>query len=374
MPAKICILTSVHRPFDTRIFHKEAKSLVKAGYDVTLVAQHDKDEIVDGIRIVSLPKPRNRIERMTKTVLKLFGLAIKEKADIYHSHDPELIPVGLLLKLFGKTVIYDVHEDVPEQILSKEYIPKSFKKVISTFLRIFENFFSKAFDFTITSTNAIRHKFLKYTPNVSDVKNYISISYIRHNNLSQKDSIDNTLEMIFVGRIYKERGIIEGIKAICLLPDLPIKFVLYGPISGSFLLKLKNLDSLERVEYRGILPYSEVINKLSESNIGFICDCPLKRHMEGLPVKLFEYMAAGLPVIASNFPLWKQIVEKHNCGICVDPINPEEIAKSIKYLYENPGVREKMGENGGRAILEEYSWEKEEKKLLKIYEKLRGNK
>ena len=96
MNKKVCILTSVHTPFDTRIFHKQAKSLLKAGYDVTLIAQHDKDELVGGIRMVALPKPKNRLWRMLGT-WRVFKLALKQKAEIYHFHDPELLPWGWLL-------------------------------------------------------------------------------------------------------------------------------------------------------------------------------------------------------------------------------------------------------------------------------------
>ena len=119
MKNKVCILTSVHPPFDVRIFHKEAKSLVKAGYDVTLIAQHDKEEIVDGVKIVNLHKPRNRIERMTKTVWSAYRKAVQVDADIYHFHDPELMPIALRLRKRGKRVIYDIHEDTRLQIILK---------------------------------------------------------------------------------------------------------------------------------------------------------------------------------------------------------------------------------------------------------------
>jgi glycosyltransferase involved in cell wall biosynthesis len=354
--------------FDPRIFHKQAKTLVTAGYDVALVAQHDKEEIVDGVRIVPLPTPKNRLERMAKTVWKVLRLAWKEKADVYHFHDPELIPVGLILKVFGKKVIYDVHEDVPEQILSKEYMPKFLRRLICKPFRVFENRSSKFFDFVITATDGIRDKFLKYTPNVVDVKNYVSLEYAK-NHVTRHDN-RNVLRLIFVGGIYGERGITEGIKAINLLPDLPLEFLLYGFADSKFLLELRKLDRLGRLEYQGTIPYTEVMNKLRHADIGFICDCPLKRHKESLPVKLFEYMAAGLPSIASEFPLWKQIVEKHNCGLCVDPQKPEQIANAIRYLYENRDVRRCMGQNARKAILEEYNWEVEGKTLLAVYESI----
>lgn len=107
----ICMLSSAHSAFDVRIFYKEAKSLSKAGYEVVIISQHDKEEIVDNIKIITLPMPKNRFHRMTNIVWKLFKLALKEKADVYHFHDPELIPIGILLKLKRMKIIYDVHGD-----------------------------------------------------------------------------------------------------------------------------------------------------------------------------------------------------------------------------------------------------------------------
>ena len=157
---KINILTSVHPPFDDRIFHKEAKTLVKAGYDVTLIAQHNREEVVDGVRIVPLPKPRHRFERMTGIVRKLFRLALKEKADVYHFHDPELIPIGLILSLFGKKVIYDVHEDVPKQILTKDWIRNYIvRKIVSFFFKGFEDFSCTFFNGIVAATPDIAKKF-----------------------------------------------------------------------------------------------------------------------------------------------------------------------------------------------------------------------
>jgi glycosyltransferase involved in cell wall biosynthesis len=371
MQIKVCHLSSAHPAFDDRIFHKEAKTLSQAGYNVTIIAQHDKEEVVDGVKIIPLPRLVGKFERMTKVVWKLFRLALKEKAAIYHFHDPEIIPYGLVLRLLGKKVIYDVHEDYPETILSKQYIPSFLKRPVSCVLRVLENYSSKFFNFVITVTESIRDKFARHLSNVEIVKNYTSIKYAQDK--VQKEHTGNVLEVIFAGGIYEERGIVEAVKAVNLLPELPIKFTLYGPVDEEFLRELKSLDGMNRLEYKGVVPYTEVLSRLKQADIGFLCDYPLKRHIESLPIKLFEYMAVGLASIVSRFPLWEEIVEGSHCGICVDPTSPEQMAEAMKYLYENPSERRQMGINGRKAILEKYNWEKEGRKLLNIYSRVLGD-
>lgn len=366
---KVLILSTVHSVGDARIFHKEAKTLLKAGYDVSIIAQHAKNEIIEGIKIIALPKSKNRFQRIIFSPFRIIRLALKEKVDIYHFHDPELIPMGLISKLLHKKVIYDVHEDVSEQILSKDYIPNFIKKIVSVLFGLFEKSSSKKFDYIITVTNEIKNKFIKYNKNTIVVSNYTSFRFVE--NFKNK-VIDlkqtNNVKIIFTGSIYNERGILEGLEAINLLRDLSIKFILYGYISNNnFLKKLKKIDIFDSLEYGGVLPYVDIFKKLQEVDIGYICDYPLKRHMESLPVKMFEYMSVGLPIVASNFPNWRNIIEGDQCGLLVDPLVPKEIANAIKYLTLNPKVRKEMGENGRRAILEKYNWENEGKKLINIY-------
>ena len=365
---KIAHLTTVHSPFDVRIFHKECKTLVKAGYEVYLIAKHDKEETVDGVHIIPLPRTRKRIYRLIVLPIRVLSKALKIKASIYHFHDPELIPIGLILKLLGRKIIYDVHEDVPEQIMSKAYIPKSFRKILSLGFNLIEKNSARFFDYVITTTDFIKSKFLKYNRKVIDIKNYISKEYIKDN--IDKSSESNDFILIFAGGIYKERGILEGVKACNIIREVPVRFLLFGEIDSTYYSEIKKVDTLGRLDYKGVLPYEKVLREIAKADIGFICDYPLKRHMEGLPLKLFEYMAAGIPFIASNFPLWKEIVEGNNCGICVDPLDPKEIAKAIKYLIDHPDEARKMGDNGRRAILEKYNWEKESEKLLDLYKEI----
>ena len=157
---KVCILTTVHPPFDGRIFHRAAKTLADSGYNVTLIATHDRCETVDGIRIIPLAKRTTRLSRMFGT-FRVIVLAIKEKADFYHFHDPELLPTGMLLKLLTNAkVIYDVHEDVPEQILDKDWIRNVLmRNLIAVIVNFMEQLGALLFDGIVVATLDIGNKF-----------------------------------------------------------------------------------------------------------------------------------------------------------------------------------------------------------------------
>lgn len=368
MNKKICILTSGHLPFDGRIFHKEAKTLVKGGYDVSLIAQHTKEESVDGIRIVPLPKPRNRLERMTKIVWKLIRLALKEKANVYHFHDPELIPTGLLLKLFGKKIICDVHEHYPNSILDRYWIPRSLRQTISNLFDFFEEVFVPFFDYVIYTTPIVGKRYGKMKVPAQRIENYplIKLSKIFKKNPQKY--------IIYLGGMSKIRGIIELIKAFGMVvkkyPDWELYLVgSANPPSFNKEIEelISKLDIKKNVKLIPWVPYEEKEGLSSQASIGIVTYLPYINNMSCLSNKLFDYMLVGLPVIASNFPLYKKVVDGNKCGLIVDPSNPEVIAKAIEYLIEYPDEARKMGENGKKAILEKYNWERESRKLLEIY-------
>lgn len=366
---KICILSSVHPAFDDRIFHKQAKTLVWAGYDVTLIAQHDRNEIVDGIRLIALPKPRNRVTRIFGLTLWTFILALRHKADIYHFHDPELLPIGILLKLFTRAkVIYDVHEDVPEQILTKHWIPAALRRPIAKLFNIVEKKLSRAIDAIVVATEGIAEKFRGLNPIV--VHNYPDLEMLPIPSNIRKKSKAKIL--VYIGGISKIRGAVEMIQALEYLnPDLDVRLELIGRFDPPSLEKeLQKLPGYRWAQFLGFIKPPEVYGRLREADVGLVCLHPLPRFILGWPVKLFEYMAAKLPVVASNFPLWKQIVEGNECGICVNPLNPKEIAGAIEYLLMHPEEARRMGQNGRRAVEEKYNWNQEARKLLELYKGL----
>jgi len=363
--ARVCILTSVHSVFDVRIFHKQAKSLVQAGHSVTLIAPHCKNEIVECIQIRSLKLKKNRFLRIFITVWLLLRLAIKEKADVYHFHDPELIPIGLFLKLNGKIVIYDVHEDVPRQILSKPWIPKPFRKITSWIIEKIENFVAKKFDAVITATPFIRDRFLKLSCNAVDINNFPILKEFPTKKIPWESK---SSKAFYLGGISEIRGIHQMVEAIGLTG---FRLAIAGEFESKSLHEsLKKIQGWEQVDELGFLNRKETADVMASSNTGIAVFQPAPNHINSQPNKIFEYMAAGLPIIASNFPLWRSIIEDNNCGLCVDPMNSQAIANAIIYLVDHPEESQIMGENGRRLVEEKYNWNSESKKLLELYEKL----
>ncbi|MDH4220806.1 MAG: glycosyltransferase, partial [Candidatus Aminicenantes bacterium] len=316
MKNKIVHITSVHSPSDVRIFHKEAKTLAHAGFNVTLIAQHDINETIDEIKILALPKAKNRIHRMLKLPLRAFILAFKQKADIYHFHDPELLPLGMLLKLIkGKKVIYDVHEDYSKQMLSKLYLRRSIGKGIGLLVKIIEYFSSKSFDAIVTATADILKNFSHHKRALC-VKNFPIVSNFSIEGESENNEKE-LFSLIYIGGLERIRGLTQMVKALEQFDsDAQLKLTLCGDFYPSdYEHKLRSLKGFKKVEYLGWVKADKIPNLLKKHDAGIVCFLPEPNHIYAMPNKIFEYMAAGLPVIASSFPLWQEIVEGHGCGI-----------------------------------------------------------
>jgi len=368
---KVCHITSVHIPFDTRIFYKECRSLAKAGYEVHLVAKHDRDETIEGIHIHAVPSRKSKIKRMVFTTWNVYKKALHVDAEIYHFHDPELVFIGLLLKIQGKKVICDVHEDYPDFILYKDAIPRLLRRPVAWVTGKIEKYTARFFDAIIVVTPKIYVRFNQFHRNTVKIHNFpildeLAPGIINHSWKSRSDSI------IYVGSLTLDRGIKEMIQAVGLVQrKKKVRLVLGGTFTTKSLENhIKGLPEFEFVEYHGFLSRKEMVKIFLKVKAGIVVTHPNPNHKNAYMTKLFEYMSAGIPVIASDFPLWRSIIDEARCGLLVEPMNPEVLADAIIYIIENPEEALEMGKCGRKAVREKYNWDYENIKLLKLYKDL----
>lgn len=365
---KIAHLTSAHPRFDTRIFVKQSTSLAKLYTTYLIVADGKGNEKVNDVNIIDIGKLNGRKNRILNAPKAIFEQALKVNADIYHLHDPELIPIGLKLKKLGKKVVFDAHEDLPNQIMSKHYLNKFSKKILSFLVKRYEQYACSQLDGIVAATPFIRDKFLNINANTIDINNFPKTEEfikIEHSNLTDNNYV------CYIGGLADVRGITQMVEAIDFADDT--RLLIAGNFADANLeSKVKQVNGWKKVDFLGYVDREGIQNTLSKSFAGLVVLHPTQSYLDSLPVKMFEYMCAGIPVIASDFPLWRSIVDEAQCGLCVDPLNPSAIASAIKTLNTNRIEAKKMGENGRIAVLEKYNWNIEERKLFEFYSKILG--
>ncbi len=364
---KIVHLSSAHDAVDTRILYRECKSLAKAGHDVTLVAHHQGDAIVGGVKIKALRDKKTRRSRWTTGIWRTCLYAHRLHADLYHFHDPELIPVGVWLSLHGKRVIYDAHEDLPNTFAYKYYIPGFARKSLGWLAGKIENVAVRRFTAVVAATPTIGQRFAIHNANTVVVRNFPLLTELADGPTLPWN--ERPPLVIYVGTMTPERGFRETMAAMALLPRaLNARLAFAGPVAPKVHQAIAQSTCFDRTDLLGQLSRREIGFLLGRARVGLVTLHPMPNFLNALPVKLFEYMSAAVPVIASDFPLWRQIVEDSGCGLLVDPHDTQGIANAIEYLLTHPDQAKQMGERGRKAIENQYNWDSEEQRLLALYD------
>ncbi len=363
MSVKVCHISTAHPPFDVRIFHKECVSLAKAGFDVSLVVTHDKEEVVDGVKIIPLPKSKGRLHRMFIKTHFAFYRSLKTKSKIFHFHDPELIGLGILLKILGKKVIYDSHENVSSQIESKKWLGNSLsRKIVKSGFRGIEKLGIWFFDSVISVTPEIVD-FLSPKKGLL-LRNYPITTLISEARVQEYES-DKPI-LIYVGGLTRIRGIKELCEAVTMTNN-KTELWLVGPWESAEF-QTECMEGGEHIKYWGFKPLAEVYPLIKKADIGFVTLYPEKNYLNSLPIKAFEYMACSKPMIMSDISYWENTFS--GSALFVNPKLPSEIAKKIDELVDDKHFAQQLGKHGKVEVDTNFSWEAESQKLVNLYQSI----
>lgn len=370
-PSKVCIVSSAHPALDSRVFHREARSLVGAGYRVVLIARHPGNATVDGIRIIGLRKPAHRAGRFL-SLWRPALLAFRQRAAVYHFHDPDLIPAMILLRLLIRCrVIYDVHEDLPRHMLSKDWLPWIARRPLARIAAAAEHVGLRRFDAVIAAGRDILRHF-PASPKLAVVHNYPSILAANKRRVRTPEREGKTV-VVYIGELAPFRCVREMILAAGILQREAV-LILVGAFDDPRFEGEMRRSAGTNVEFTGLLSQAEIPGILRDSDIGLVC---FRRDPNTLDAvernrKLYEYMAAELPVIVPDFPAWRGFVDELHCGMAADTSDPEAIARAVRFWIRHPEQSVAAGRNGREAVLQSFNWEAEAETLLAVYRRLAG--
>jgi glycosyltransferase involved in cell wall biosynthesis len=360
---RIVHITTMHPSSDTRIFRNECISLVKAGYDVILCAPHPKEEIVEGVRIVPVLKPRTFFERIFKTPKTAVEIASQIDADIYHFHDPELLfAMAALAKKPGKNVVWDAHENYTDTI----YSFNSFKIRLVSFIGAylfgrFELYYAKKrFKGVVTVTDTMAKKYRDKGILTATAGNFSDISNIPG---AVADRFKSPLVFISSGMQFKERSVIEIAQGFNLLQNEANAILRYAGKFKTEELKQEIIAQVrvkmrDKLELSGPYSWEELVQQqIPRAHIGFVLfDTSDPNNCNGLPNRFFECWSNGLPVITTAGTEVARIVLEEKGGIVIPDNSPKNIADAMSKFIDDPSLVEKMGRNARKAVEEKYSW------------------
>lgn len=361
---RVVHVSSAHPFTDNRIHYRECVSLTGAGFDVTLVAVESSLEAPrNAVQVAKLPR-RSRLQRVLFSSPEAIRRALRTGAGIVHLHDPELIPFIPFLRAIGRRVVYDAHEDIPLQVLNKPYVRRWNRPVVIVVARVLVAL-AKSADLVVAATEPIADRFV---PNKTVVvRNYPPLRV-------EEESADVREDIaVYVGGLARSRGLLE-LLAATEDPEFPAGWTLHlaGKANADVLHEIEAL--IERgagnVVFHGQIAPHAARDLLLRAKIGLVTLHPTRAYLESLPTKMFEYFAARLAVIASDFPLWREIMGSDVSGVFVDPTNSAEVARAIRRYADHPDLLAEHGERGRELAVTKFNWDAEAATLVRAYERL----
>lgn len=347
------------------------RSVASTGRVISFVVPTKSDDFVDGVFIKAVRKTSGRLRRMIGTTWQVYRRAIQERADVYQFHDPELLPVGLALQhLHKRAVIYDVHENVPEQILTKTYIPSWIRKFVANGFNQLELFAAARFSAIVTANEDLNERFDPVARQVLAIHNYAD----GHEFSTLTSTSSRYCAGVVVHSAASERTSFPAVlQALELLPKNICSKLIATAVTEyerEAAKKMVGQCSFKPIELTGIMPREDLARSLSHCAVSLVLYGDQRNHSSIRSNRLFESLAAAAPVIVSDFSEWREYVESIGCGICADPQDPRSIAQALTYLLSHPDEAAAMGARGRSAFLSTLNWSLERNKLVSLYDSL----
>lgn len=382
---KICILSSAHSPYDDRIYYKETLSLSKKYSNIFVIAPCRAEDIADaqgenGLRTLPLNASGSKLRRLLN-VAAAIRVVLKIKPDICHFHDYEFVFGLPFLRMLSKCrIIYDVHEAYPEMVEQSRKIPNSIRPFVAKFVDLTERALSRMTDYVITADDNIAERF-KHNKHVVTVFNYprLSIFVPDQARVSYlKKLYKGRTPIIYEGGISEDRGLFRMLDAISILknqrPDIILLLVgeMYGDLVNQARDIIKEKDLHNNVDIVGLVPHEDVVNYIHVSRVGLVPLLPTKKFLKNIPIKQFEYMACGIPVLGADLPPISSYINSSGCGRVFDSTSADKLAEGVIKILESEPEWKRMSESGKKSVSEAWNWDKMEEKLFMVYEDLTG--
>jgi len=367
---RICHLSSIQRIRDERAFSRESVPSVAYGLRPVIVGPHSLAGSNEQVEFVPVPRSRNRALRILLAI-RMVRWALKQDADIYHVHGPELIPAGLALRhVFRKKVVYDTREDFPAMMLTKTYLPRRWRALVSRMVSVIEKLAARSANAVVTADPGSLRPLARTGKSRKLVfYNFPNLRYFPPNGRMEKP-----FDLVYRGGLSERAGTFALLQALQLLREQGIKarLLLFGytdniEVQQSIRDSLIALGIEHQVTLRGVIPHDAMASTLSQARIAV---CPLQKipkFMNNIPVKVFESWACGLPVIATDLPPIRPFFGDRGLGLLVKPGDPQDLAKAIGRLLDAPELIEEYGRRARQMVLTRYNAAMEIHKLVALY-------
>ena len=358
---RVVHFSSVHPRYDVRVFDKEAASVAKHFETYLIVSDGKGDAESRGVKILDVGTPVNRLYRMLITTWLVFLRAFMLKADLYHFHDPELIPFGLMLRFFGKKVIFDMHENTDMQIIEKHWIPNFIRKPLAYFYMKFEKISCMFFNGIIVPQFCMKSKY-----NLDD-KTFVVCNFPHNDYTIEVSPLRSKYELIYSGTISDARGFQNMLHLIEELGNLDSRYCLNiaGNLTESQSKRIEASEAKNNIRLLGYLSKDEMYQAYSKATFGLVLFNNVGQYGMAYALKLFEYMQNGLVVVMPNFGDWLTFNDEYIAGISIDPLDFKTIANTIYTMSEDK--IQSISESNICLVTDKFCWSTQEENLLKMY-------